>query len=114
MEAGPGDSGIGASRSSDCCGETGAASAGETAAYDSGSGGARSVSRRSDPIVVAADGGGTMMRRWMLMLALCASMPLCAQDDAAWRKLDFLIGKWIGVAGPKDTPLGAGQGAFSF
>jgi hypothetical protein len=55
-----------------------------------------------------------MTRRWMLMLALCASMPLCAQDDAAWKKLDFLIGKWIGVAGPKETPLGAGQGAFSF
>ena len=33
---------------------------------------------------------------------------------AAWKKLDFLLGKWTGVAGEKDTPLGAGQGAFSF
>ena len=33
---------------------------------------------------------------------------------AAWKKLDFLIGKWIGVAGPNETPLGAGQGGFSF
>jgi len=31
-----------------------------------------------------------------------------------WSKLDFLLGKWTGVAGDKDTPLGAGQGDFSF
>jgi hypothetical protein len=41
---------------------------------------------------------------------------LYAQAPAAnpWQRLDFLMGKWIGVAGPKDTPLGPGQGAFSF
>jgi hypothetical protein len=36
-----------------------------------------------------------------------------AQPDA-WKKLEFLTGKWIGSAGEKDTSLGAGQGAFSF
>jgi hypothetical protein len=50
----------------------------------------------------------------MLMLAFCAAMPLHGQEDAAWKKLDFLVGKWVGVAGPNETPLGAGQGAFSF
>jgi len=34
--------------------------------------------------------------------------------DATWKKLEFLLGKWTGAAGEKDTPLGAGQGGFSF
>ena len=34
--------------------------------------------------------------------------------DAPWKKLEFLFGKWVGSAGEKDTPLGAGQGGFSF
>ena len=34
--------------------------------------------------------------------------------DSAWKKLEFLLGKWTGTAGEKDTPLGAGQGGFSF
>jgi hypothetical protein len=34
--------------------------------------------------------------------------------DSAWKKLQFLIGNWTGIAGEKDTPLGAGQGGFSF
>ena len=34
--------------------------------------------------------------------------------DSAWKKLEFLIGNWTGTAGEKDTPLGAGQGGFSF
>lgn len=34
--------------------------------------------------------------------------------DSAWKKLEFLLGKWTGNAGEKDTPLGAGQGGFSF
>jgi hypothetical protein len=34
--------------------------------------------------------------------------------DASWKKLEFLLGKWTGVAGEKETPLGAGQGGFSF
>jgi hypothetical protein len=35
-------------------------------------------------------------------------------DDSGWKKLEFLVGKWTGSAGEKDTPLGAGQGGFSF
>jgi hypothetical protein len=54
------------------------------------------------------------MRVWKLLLALCVAMPLHSQDGDAWKKLDFLAGKWVGVAGPKETSLGAGQGAFSF
>ena len=33
---------------------------------------------------------------------------------ATWKKLEFLLGKWTGAAGEKDTPLGSGQGGFSF
>ena len=33
---------------------------------------------------------------------------------SAWKKLEFLLGRWTGVSGEKDTPLGAGQGGFSF
>jgi hypothetical protein len=49
------------------------------------------------------------------LLAL-AAWQLTAQTTAPpqWNKLEFLLGKWTGVAGEKDTPLGAGQGAFSF
>jgi hypothetical protein len=46
-------------------------------------------------------------------ILLLAAIPATAQDSP-YQRLDFLIGKWIGVAGEKDTPLGAGQGAFSF
>ena len=42
------------------------------------------------------------------------TVPVHAQQDATWKGLQFLVGKWVGVAGEKDTPLGAGQGAFSF
>ena len=35
-------------------------------------------------------------------------------QDSPWKRLDFLMGNWIGVAGEKDTPQGAGQGGFSF
>lgn len=34
--------------------------------------------------------------------------------DSPWKKLEFLLGKWTGTAGEKDTPLGVGQGGFSF
>lgn len=34
--------------------------------------------------------------------------------QAQWKPLEFLLGDWIGVAGEKDTLIGAGQGAFSF
>jgi len=36
------------------------------------------------------------------------------RGDSDWKKLDFLLGNWIGAADAKDTPHGAGQGAFSF
>jgi len=55
-----------------------------------------------------------MMR---LILPAIFAIALHAQAPAAsdsWKQLDFLIGKWRGVAGEKDTPLGAGQGDFSF
>ena len=45
---------------------------------------------------------------------LLAALPLGAQTDSAWKKLEFVMGKWVGMAGEKDTPLGAGQGGFSF
>ena len=47
----------------------------------------------------------------MLLLALSA---VHAQTNDAWTKLEFLLGHWTGIAGEKDTALGAGQGAFSF
>jgi hypothetical protein len=51
---------------------------------------------------------------WIALLfsASCAfGQPLRA---GVWKKFDFLVGKWTGVAGGRETPLGAGQGAFSF
>jgi len=51
----------------------------------------------------------------LLGVALAVSVGLLAQEPAAeWKKFDFLLGKWVGVAGEKETPLGAGQGGFSF
>jgi hypothetical protein len=49
-----------------------------------------------------------------LLTAALALGVLSAHAQSPWKKLDFLLGKWTGVAGEKDTPLGAGQGAFSF
>lgn len=48
------------------------------------------------------------------MRAVLAVLALHAQSNASWNKLDFLLGDWTGVAGEQDTPVGAGQGAFSF
>ena len=47
---------------------------------------------------------------------LLTTLPLWSQStsDTSWKKLEFLLGKWTGVAGEKDTPNGAGQGGFSF
>jgi len=51
---------------------------------------------------------------------LLSAIPLAAQNapekssDAAWKKLEFLLGKWTGTASEKETPHGAGQGGFSF
>ena len=45
---------------------------------------------------------------------LLAFSALHAESNDAWKKLDFLLGQWTGIAGEKDTQLGAGQGSFSF
>lgn len=52
--------------------------------------------------------------RFTLLAFLAAFSVLHAQTNDPWKKLDFLLGEWTGVAGEKDTPLGAGQGDFSF
>jgi hypothetical protein len=52
--------------------------------------------------------------RLALLTLLSAVSALHAQNGDAWKKLDFLLGEWNGVAGEKDTQLGPGQGAFSF
>jgi hypothetical protein len=49
----------------------------------------------------------------LLFNATCA-FGQAAAPEPAWKKLDFLLGKWTGIAGEKETPSGAGQGAFSF
>jgi hypothetical protein len=56
----------------------------------------------------------------ILSVLLCSVLPLGAQSvpdkagDSAWKKLEFLLGKWTGIAGEKDTPHGAGGGGYSF
>jgi hypothetical protein len=57
-----------------------------------------------------------MRYKVIFALVLCGAMRLPAQsaETAAWKKLEFLLGKWTGVAGEKDTQIGAGQGAFSY
>ena len=56
----------------------------------------------------------------ILGMMLLSALPARAQStpdkagDSPWKKLEFLIGRWAGSAGEKDTPLGAGQGGFSF
>jgi hypothetical protein len=52
--------------------------------------------------------------RLTLLALFTAFSALHAQTSDAWKKLDFLLGQWAGVAGEKDTPLGAGQGTYSF
>jgi hypothetical protein len=37
-----------------------------------------------------------------------------SSDIQTLKKLDFLLGKWTGVASEKDTRIGAGQGEFSY
>ena len=57
--------------------------------------------------------GGSKVRK--LMMCAAFSLGLFAQESSPdWAKFDFLLGNWVGVAGEKDTPLGAGQGGFSF
>jgi hypothetical protein len=56
----------------------------------------------------------------IVVLAVASVLPILAQNpannsgDSAWKKLEFLLGNWTGSASEKDTPLGAGQGGFSF
>jgi|SRR5271157_3452873 len=54
--------------------------------------------------------------RLLVGAALFGALQLAAQTTAApgWKKLEFLLGKWTGVAGEKDTQLGPGQGTFWF
>jgi hypothetical protein len=52
--------------------------------------------------------------RFAILACLTASAALHAQANDTWKKLDFLVGDWTGTASEKDTPLGAGQGEFSF
>ena len=52
--------------------------------------------------------------RFALVLLMASLSGLRAQENNAWKKLDFLLGQWTGIAGEKDTELGAGQGSFSF
>jgi len=65
-------------------------------------------------------GKATMRISVMVGVVLWSLLPVGAQTttdkagDSAWKKLEFLLGKWTGIAGEKDTPLGAGQGGFSF
>lgn len=52
--------------------------------------------------------------RLTVLALLTAYSALHAQTSDAWKKLDFVLGEWTGVAAEKDTPLGAGQGTYSF
>jgi hypothetical protein len=49
-----------------------------------------------------------------LILAALLAQAAFGQAGAAWNKLEFMLGNWTGIAGEKDTQMGAGQGAFSF
>jgi len=61
-----------------------------------------------------------MRTRVILCMVLYCVLPARAQGtpdqagDSPWKKLEFVLGKWTGSAGEKDTPLGAAQGGFSF
>ena len=51
----------------------------------------------------------------LALLALVAVVgTVRAQTEDSWKKLEFLLGDWAGAAGEKDTPMGSGQGSFSF
>lgn len=61
-----------------------------------------------------------IMRTNLILTVVLSVLPLQGQDvsdksgDPTWKKLEFLLGSWTGTAGEKDTPLGAGQGGFSY
>lgn len=55
------------------------------------------------------------MKTPFILIALWMTLSILqAQTNDAWKKLDFLLGEWTGMASEKDTPHGTGQGAFSF
>jgi hypothetical protein len=62
----------------------------------------------------------TMRTSAILSVVLLSVLPMRAQEapnntgDSTLKRLEFVLGKWTGSAGEKDTPLGAGQGSFSF
>lgn len=41
-------------------------------------------------------------------------IPAQNRETAAWKRFEFLLGKWTGAAGEKDTQIGAGRGTFSY
>ena len=49
-----------------------------------------------------------------LILAALFVHAACAQTTDAWKKMEFLLGDWVGVAGEHDTQIGAAQGVASF
>jgi hypothetical protein len=52
-----------------------------------------------------------------LLLAPQAGRPQSVAEkteDAAWKKLEFLLGQWHAGTDEKDSAVGAGQGDFSF
>lgn len=49
----------------------------------------------------------------VVIASLLLAVSLRAQSPD-WKPLEFLLGKWHGVAGEKDTQIGAGQGDYSF
>ena len=53
------------------------------------------------------------MRFLGLLMLVAAALPMPAQN-ADLKQLDFLVGKWTGVAEDKAGQLGAGSGACSF
>ena len=54
----------------------------------------------------------TVMLAALFVHAACAQTP--AQANDAWKKMEFLLGAWTGIAGENDTQIGAGQGVASF
>jgi hypothetical protein len=54
------------------------------------------------------------MRKLFGLLVVSAFAGMAQNADAPWKRLEFMLGNWTGVAGEKDTPHGAGSGGFSF
>jgi hypothetical protein len=54
-------------------------------------------------------------RREFLALTVAATQARAQTPGGeVWKKLEFLLGRWSGVSGDKETPQGSGQGEFSF